>query len=129
MPLLRGGQLLGVLDLDSPRFARFGAGGREALEALATDLVAALRTGRLAGIDVVLSYLARETYSRVRVSTRTISPSLMNSGTRTTAPVSSLAGLLAAGRGVAPQARVGLDDLELDVRRRRRPSAARRSTA
>lgn len=37
--------------------------------------------------------LARAMYSPVRVSTRIVSPSLMNSGTRTTAPVSSLAGL------------------------------------
>ncbi len=36
--------------------------------------------------------LAREMYSPVRVSTRMTSPSLMNSGTRTTAPVSSFAG-------------------------------------
>src|SRR5690606_6841733 len=37
--------------------------------------------------------LTRETYSPVRVSTRITSPSGTNSGTRTTAPVSSLAGL------------------------------------
>ena len=36
--------------------------------------------------------LAREMYSPVRVSTRITSPSLMNNGTRTTAPVSSFAG-------------------------------------
>src|SRR5690606_40897600 len=38
--------------------------------------------------------LTRETYSPVRVSTRITSPSGTNSGTRTTAPVSSLAGLV-----------------------------------
>src|SRR5476649_513209 len=36
--------------------------------------------------------LPRDKYSPVRVSIRSISPSLMNSGTRTMAPVSSLAG-------------------------------------
>src|SRR5690606_9077652 len=38
--------------------------------------------------------LTRETDSPVRVSTRITSPSGTNSGTRTTAPVSSLAGLV-----------------------------------
>src|SRR5690606_35637442 len=37
-------------------------------------------------------YFTRETYSPVRVSTLTTSPSSTNSGTRTTAPVSSFAG-------------------------------------
>src|SRR5690625_3149770 len=37
--------------------------------------------------------LTRETYSPVRVSTRMTSPSGTNSGTRTTAPVSTFAGL------------------------------------
>lgn len=35
VPLLRGEQLLGVLDLDSPHLARFDAADREGLEALA----------------------------------------------------------------------------------------------
>ena len=58
-------------------------------------------------------------YSPVRVSMRSISPSLMNSGTRTDGAGLELGELLTAGGGVAAQARVGLDDLELDVRRRR----------
>jgi GAF domain-containing protein len=35
VPLLRGAELLGVLDLDSPKRARFGAADRKGLEALA----------------------------------------------------------------------------------------------
>ena len=35
VPLLRGGELLGVLDLDSPKHARFDAADQKGLEALA----------------------------------------------------------------------------------------------
>jgi GAF domain-containing protein len=35
IPLLRGDTVLGVLDLDSPRFARFSVEDQQALEALA----------------------------------------------------------------------------------------------
>jgi L-methionine (R)-S-oxide reductase len=35
IPLLRGDAVLGVLDLDSPRFARFSVADQQALEALA----------------------------------------------------------------------------------------------
>ncbi len=62
---------------------------------------------------------ASDVHSPVRVSTRMYSPSSMNNGTRTVAPVSRLGGLAAAGCGVTAQARIGLGDLELDVRRRR----------
>ncbi len=51
----------------------------------------AIAAARIAGPSVD-QLLARDRYSPVRVSTRITSPSLMNSGTRTTAPVSSLAG-------------------------------------
>jgi GAF domain-containing protein len=42
VPLLRGTELLGVLDLDSPKHARFGAADREGLEALARIFVASV---------------------------------------------------------------------------------------
>ncbi len=42
VPLVRGGVLLGVLDLDSPRRDRFGAADRAGLEAAAALYVAAL---------------------------------------------------------------------------------------
>src|SRR5262245_12471598 len=35
VPLVRGGELLGVLDLDSPKHARFGAADQKGVEALA----------------------------------------------------------------------------------------------
>jgi GAF domain-containing protein len=35
VPLVRGGELLGVLDLDSPKFRRFGAADQRGLERLA----------------------------------------------------------------------------------------------
>lgn len=41
IPLLRRGALLGVLDLDSPRHARFGEADRQGLEAIATLYVEA----------------------------------------------------------------------------------------
>ncbi|MEX0734664.1 MAG: GAF domain-containing protein [Steroidobacteraceae bacterium] len=50
VPLVAGGRLIGVLDLDSPRFERFGAADATLLEALAARLVAAC-DWRLAGID------------------------------------------------------------------------------
>ena len=40
VPLLRGGQLLGVLDLDSPRPARFDAADARGLEAIAATFLA-----------------------------------------------------------------------------------------
>jgi L-methionine (R)-S-oxide reductase len=42
IPLLRHGELLGVLDVDSPEFARFDAEDRAGLERFATALAAAL---------------------------------------------------------------------------------------
>ena len=45
---------------------------------------------------------ARETYSPVRVSTRTRSPSLTNSGTSTRTPDSSVAGLVPPPDAVSP---------------------------
>jgi GAF domain-containing protein len=42
VPLVRGGELLGVLDLDSPKLARFDAADREGLEALAQAFLKAL---------------------------------------------------------------------------------------
>jgi L-methionine (R)-S-oxide reductase len=42
IPLLRNGELLGVLDLDSPLHARFGAADARGLERLATIFVASL---------------------------------------------------------------------------------------
>jgi L-methionine (R)-S-oxide reductase len=39
IPLLRGDELLGVLDLDSPKLRRFGAADRQGLEALAKIFV------------------------------------------------------------------------------------------
>lgn len=41
VPLLRGGELLGVLDLDSPRLARFDAEDQAGLEAIAKALTGA----------------------------------------------------------------------------------------
>jgi L-methionine (R)-S-oxide reductase len=42
IPLVRNGELLGVLDLDSPRHARFGASDARGLEALAKTFVDSL---------------------------------------------------------------------------------------
>lgn len=39
VPLIKGGQVHGVLDLDSPKFARFDAEDRRALEALVAALI------------------------------------------------------------------------------------------
>ena len=50
VPMLSGDRLIGVLDLDSPRYGRFGAVETALAEALATRLVAA-SDWRLAGID------------------------------------------------------------------------------
>ena len=50
VPLLTGGKLIGVLDLDSPEYGRFGPADAALLEALADQLVAAC-DWRLAGID------------------------------------------------------------------------------
>jgi GAF domain-containing protein len=50
VPLLSGGKLIGVLDLDSPDHGRFGTADATLLEALADRLVAAC-DWRLAGID------------------------------------------------------------------------------
>ncbi|MCA2979722.1 MAG: GAF domain-containing protein [Myxococcaceae bacterium] len=41
VPLLRGAEVLGVIDLDSPRVARFDADDRQGVEALAAAYVAA----------------------------------------------------------------------------------------
>ena len=50
VPLVEGGRLIGVLDLDSPRFDRFTAADARLLESLAAKVVAACDC-RLAGID------------------------------------------------------------------------------
>jgi GAF domain-containing protein len=50
VPLVAGDRLIGVLDLDSPRFGRFTAADARLLEALAARIVAAC-DWRLAGID------------------------------------------------------------------------------
>lgn len=50
VPLLSGGKLIGVLDLDSPEVGRFGPADAALLEALAEKLIAAC-DWRLAGID------------------------------------------------------------------------------
>lgn len=50
VPLAAGGKLVGVLDLDSPSFNRFGPGDAKGLEALAARLATAC-DWRLAGID------------------------------------------------------------------------------
>jgi GAF domain-containing protein len=42
VPLLRGSELLGVLDIDSPRHARFGASDAAGIEALAKIFVESL---------------------------------------------------------------------------------------
>src|SRR5262245_9302863 len=42
IPLVRGNDLLGVLDLDSPRLRRFGAADQRGLEALAKIFIASL---------------------------------------------------------------------------------------
>jgi L-methionine (R)-S-oxide reductase len=42
IPLLRGGELLGVLDVDSPSLRRFGAADQRGLEALARIFLASL---------------------------------------------------------------------------------------
>jgi GAF domain-containing protein len=41
VPLIRGGELLGVLDLDSPRFERFDDDDRRGIEAIAVTLIRA----------------------------------------------------------------------------------------
>jgi L-methionine (R)-S-oxide reductase len=50
VPILKDGRLIGVLDLDSPRQARFGSADAAVLESLAAKLAAA-SDWRLAGID------------------------------------------------------------------------------
>jgi len=50
VPLIASGRLVGVLDLDSPKFDRFGDDDARGLEALAL-LLAAACDWRLAGID------------------------------------------------------------------------------
>jgi len=50
VPLVEGGRLIGVLDLDSPRFDRFTAADARLLESLVEKVVAAC-DWRLAGID------------------------------------------------------------------------------
>jgi L-methionine (R)-S-oxide reductase len=50
VPLVEGGRLIGVLDLDSPRFDRFTAAEARLLESLVEKVVAA-SDWRLAGID------------------------------------------------------------------------------
>jgi L-methionine (R)-S-oxide reductase len=50
VPLVEGGRLIGVLDLDSPRFDRFTAADARLLESLVEKVVAA-SDWRLAGID------------------------------------------------------------------------------
>ena len=50
VPLVSGERLIGVLDLDSPRFDRFTADDARLLEAMAGQIVAAC-DWRLAGID------------------------------------------------------------------------------
>lgn len=45
IPLLHGGHLIGVLDLDSPQFARFDAEDAAGLEAIAAALIAASDVG------------------------------------------------------------------------------------
>ena len=50
VPLVAGGRLIGVLDLDSPRFDRFTATDASLLESLAASIVAAC-DWRLAGVD------------------------------------------------------------------------------
>ena len=50
VPLVEDGRLIGVLDLDSPRFDRFTAADARLLESLAAKVVAAC-DWRLAGID------------------------------------------------------------------------------
>jgi GAF domain-containing protein len=42
VPLIRGGELLGVLDVDSPKHGRFGAADQRGLEALARIFVGSL---------------------------------------------------------------------------------------
>ena len=50
VPLIAGSRLIGVLDLDSPSYGRFGPGDAQGLEALAGRLAASC-DWRLAGID------------------------------------------------------------------------------
>ena len=50
VPLVEGGRLIGVLDLDSPRFDRFTAADARLLESLVEKVVAAC-DWRLAGIE------------------------------------------------------------------------------
>ncbi len=46
VPLLRGDELLGVLDIDSPRFERFDDDDRRGIEAVARTLIAASELSR-----------------------------------------------------------------------------------
>src|SRR5262249_13644515 len=58
----------------------------------------------ISGSEVALQRLTRSRYSPVRVSMRMTSPSLMKSGTCTSAPVSSVAGVLSLVAGVPRRA-------------------------
>jgi L-methionine (R)-S-oxide reductase len=49
VPLLRGDELLGVLDLDSPNHARFGASDQSGLEAIARIFIESLGDAALGG--------------------------------------------------------------------------------
>jgi L-methionine (R)-S-oxide reductase len=51
VPLIRDGELLGVLDLDSPQFARFDDEDRAGIEAIARVLLAALTADAHADAD------------------------------------------------------------------------------
>jgi L-methionine (R)-S-oxide reductase len=51
VPLIRDGELLGVLDLDSPQFARFDDEDRAGIEAIARVLLAALMADAHADAD------------------------------------------------------------------------------
>lgn len=50
VPLVRGGELLGVLDLDSPETGRFDAGDRDGLERLAAVYIESLAPPRIASL-------------------------------------------------------------------------------
>ena len=42
LPLVRGTELIGVLDLDSPKFARFDAEGQAGLEKVVAEVLKAI---------------------------------------------------------------------------------------
>src|SRR5437667_2019607 len=86
-----------VAETPAQRHDRYRAAPRPAIPrpppaAPTRDSVRTVAAASRPGPDPLIVYFTRSRYWLVRVSTLTRSPTLMNSGTFTTAPVSSVAG-------------------------------------